>query len=74
MVFQFVSVGNDAEGLKFLSELDKSSVSKVVDTVSGSDIMDIIGARLAHGLGFGSKDLQLVILHPWGELNSRMRN
>ena len=68
MVFQFVNVGNDAEGRKFLRELDKSSISKVVDTVSGSEIMDTIGARLARGLGFESKDLQLVIPHPWGEL------
>ena len=69
VVFQFVSVGNDAEGVKFLRELDVSSVSKVVDTVSGSDIMDIIGALPTHRLG-----LRLVILYPGGVLNSRMGN
>lgn len=68
MVFQFVSIGNDAEGLEFLRGLDEdSSVSQCVDTISGSDLMDLMAMRAAEGRGFEAGDLQKVAMHRTAE-------
>ena len=61
MVFQFARVGNDEAAAEFLRKLDEDSpVSKFVDTLSGSDLMDLIGARAADGNSYQAGDLQQV--------------
>ncbi|KAF8419520.1 hypothetical protein EV426DRAFT_576873 [Tirmania nivea] len=46
IAFQFARVGNDRDAQKFLEHLDnKSSVKDYVDTLSGGDLMEIMGMR-----------------------------
>ena len=57
MVFQFARVGNDEAAAEFLRKLgEESSVKEFVDTLSGGDLMDLIGTRVTDGTG----DLQQV--------------
>ena len=61
VVFQFARVGNDQEGAEFLRNLsEESPVSKLINTVSGGDLMDLIGARAADGRGYQARDIQQV--------------
>ena len=56
VLFQFARVGNDAEAEKFLKYLDEESyVKDYVDTLSGNDLMDLVGARAGSR---APKDLQ----------------
>ena len=74
MVFQFARIGNDTEAEEFLRWLDETSaVSDYVDTLSGSDLMDVIGAREATGKNYQAEDLRLVCAHA-GRVSCRMRN
>ena len=46
IAFQFARVGNDRDAKKFLEHLDnKSTVKDYVDTLSGGDLMEIMGMR-----------------------------
>ena len=46
IAFQFARVGNDRDAKKFLEHLDnKSPVKDYVDTLSGGDLMEIMGMR-----------------------------
>jgi len=60
IVFQFARVGNDKEAEAFLKRLDdESDVKDHVDTMSGNDLMDVIGARKPDG--YTPKDLETMI-------------
>lgn len=74
MVFQFARVGNDQDAKEFLRKLgEESSVSGVVDILSGNDLMDLVGTRAADG-DFKPEDLQQVCTYLWGELNDGTRH
>ena len=61
VVFQFARVGNDKPAEEFLRWLDEESpVSQFVDTLSGNDLMDLIGTRAPDGKGYQAADLQQV--------------
>ena len=58
IVFQFARVGNDRDGRRFLEHLDnKSPVKDYVDTLSGGDLVGIMGMR--------TQDQALTEKHQW---------
>ena len=61
MVFQFVRVGDDKDAEEFLRELDDdSSVKDYVDTLSGSDLMELMNLRKAQGINYTENDQRKV--------------
>ena len=73
IVFQFARVGNDKEAEEFLKHLgEESSVKDYVDTLSGSDLMTVMGTRAMEGERYTVNDLQMVCATEWA--SSRMWN
>ena len=57
-------MGNDKDAKEFLRSLgEDSSVSEFVDTLSGSDLMNLIGPQSADGGDFKPEDLQQVCIY-----------
>ena len=57
MVFQFARVGDDDEAKRFLKYLDdESSVKAYVDTLSGSDLMNLMTKHEVDGTDFTPDD------------------
>jgi len=71
IAFQFARVGNDRNGQNFLEHLDsKSPVKNYVDTVSGEDLMGIIGSR-TRGQALTEEHQQQIIKLLLGPISSK---